>query len=139
MGDNDPHQSVFENRSKMPFDEYVFHLRAVRLEALCKLQQDNLQNQQDKFKPEVESTGALPLVLAEGSVHLWKKKKKRKTSSLLGNGENIQATVTQNQTDIGYFYSTIFLLAQDTCVKTGTTTMDLLSSTEMHDPGLNKC
>lgn len=68
-----------------------------------------------------------------------KKKKKRKTSSLLGNGENIQATVTQNQTDTGYFYSTIFLLAQGTCVKTGTTTMDLLSSTEMHDPGLNKC
>lgn len=78
MGDNDPHQSVFENRSKMPFDEYEFHLRAVRLEALCKLQQDNLQNQQDKFKPEVESTGALPLVLAEGSVHLRKKKKKKK-------------------------------------------------------------
>lgn len=68
MGDNDPHQSVFENRSKMPSEEYAFLLRAVRLEALCKLQQDNLQNQQDKFKPEVENTGALPLVLAKGSV-----------------------------------------------------------------------
>lgn len=77
LGDNDPHQSVFENRSKMPFDEYVFRLRAVRLEALCKLQQDNLQNQQDKFKPEVENIGAFPLVLAEGSVHLCTKKKKK--------------------------------------------------------------
>lgn len=57
----------------MPFEEYVFVLRVVRLEALCKLQQDSLQNQQDKFKPEVENTGAFPLVLAKGNVQLCQK------------------------------------------------------------------
>lgn len=46
----------------------------VRLEALCELQQDSLQTQQDKFKPEVENTGAFPLVLAKGNVPLCQKK-----------------------------------------------------------------
>lgn len=45
----------------------------VRLEALCQVQQDSLQNQQDKFKSEVENTGAFPLVLAKGNVQLCQK------------------------------------------------------------------
>lgn len=45
----------------------------VRLEALCEVQQDSLQNQQDKFKPEVENTGAFPVVLAKGNVELCQK------------------------------------------------------------------
>lgn len=79
----------------MPFEEYVFVLRVVRLEALCKLQQDSSQNQQDKFKPEVENTGAFPLVLAKGNVQLCQKEEILwKTSSLLGSGEYVQATET---------------------------------------------
>lgn len=46
----------------------------VRLEALCIVQQDSLQNQQDKFKTEVENSGIFPLVLAKGNVQLCQKK-----------------------------------------------------------------
>lgn len=49
-------------------ERVLFVLWVVRLEALCLVQQDSLQNQQDKFKPEVENSGIFPLALAEGNV-----------------------------------------------------------------------
>lgn len=54
----------------------------VRLEALCEVQQDSLQNQQDdKFKPEVYNAGAFPLVLAKGSIMPKKEILEKKQSS----------------------------------------------------------
>lgn len=58
-------------------ERVLFVLWVVRLEALCIVQQESLQNQQDKFKPEVENGGVFPLVLAKGNVQLCQKKKKK--------------------------------------------------------------
>jgi len=94
----------------------------VRLEALCEVQQDSLQNQQDKFKPEVENTGVFPLVLAKQNVQLCQKKieileKKQSSGSWRKYPSHCDS---QDQMDTSYYNSTIFLLVHDTCAKTGT-------------------